>query len=155
MTALISKARMAQAAEIHILCKSCFLTHHGRIDPPTSMDKETVESYQQRILDDNCAVLTEKDKIVGCIFYTQTKAGFYFYKLAVDPNYRRQGLAQKLLCHIENEALKVGVKRISLNVRIQLLENITLFTKQGYNEVGRHAHPGFDKPTYIEMVKHL
>ncbi len=76
-------------------------------------------------------------------------------RLAVAPEHRRQGLARALLEAAEAEARRRGLPTLALSTRLALHGNRALFAGYGFIETARHAHPGFDHPTSVDMEKRL
>lgn len=56
--------------------------------------------------------------------------------LAVDPEYRGQGLGSLLLDHLLEEAAQAGVTRVFLEVRVSNTEARELYRKRGFRPVG-------------------
>jgi GNAT superfamily N-acetyltransferase len=73
----------------------------------------------------------------------------------VHPDFRRHGIAGRLLAEAERHARATGATALTLGVRIALPENARYFAARGFRETGREAHPGFDHPTSINMAKRL
>ena len=48
-----------------------------------------------------------------------------------------------------NYLLPQGLAMLGLQTRVELVENQTAFRAMGFQEVGRTAHPGYDRPTSI------
>ena len=40
-------------------------------------------------------------------------------------------------------------------VRLALVRNLSFYRALGYHEVARHAHPGYDEPTWVSLEKRL
>ena len=101
------------------------------------------------------AVCTLEGEIVGCVFFKPDGAGTYMYRLAVSPEHQGKGIAKRLIAHVVEWASTEQRSFVSLNVRIVLEGNRRLFASQGFQEVSRHRHDGFDHDTYIRMEKPL
>ena len=95
------------------------------------------------------------DRLVGCVVAEDRRAEFYVGRLAVRPDCRRQGIANRLLAAVEAHARGSGARRLTLNVRLVLSGNIRLFEGAGYRIIGQGSHPGFAVPTYHIMQKDL
>ena len=55
----------------------------------------------------------------------------------------------------ESEALDRGLQTVTVGVRLALESNLAFYRGLGYGEVGRHAHPGYDEPTWLTLEKLL
>ena len=49
----------------------------------------------------------------------------------------------------------MALPRVHLEVRLALAGNRRLFRRAGFVEGATHAHPGFDRPTYVSAEKRL
>lgn len=56
--------------------------------------------------------------------------------VAVLPEYRRKGIAKKLILHIENMAKDIHVKQINLEVRESNRQAINLYEQMGFKNIG-------------------
>lgn len=63
---------------------------------------------------DHFSLLKRDNTVIGCAaLYPYPDEGMAELGcLAVNPEYRRHGLAERLLSHIENQALQIGIKRL-------------------------------------------
>jgi ribosomal protein S18 acetylase RimI-like enzyme len=48
-----------------------------------------------------------------------------------------------------------GAARVTLEVRIELTENIAFFERHGFVITEAVSHPGYDRPTYYRMELRL
>ena len=55
----------------------------------------------------------------------------------------------------EREARDRGLERVTVGVRLALVRNLSFYRALGYHEVARHAHPGYDEPTWVSLEKRL
>jgi len=55
----------------------------------------------------------------------------------------------------EREARDRGLERVTVGVRLALARNLSFYRALGYHEVARHAHPGYDEPTWVSLEKRL
>lgn len=77
-----------------------------------------------------------------------TKEAMVIHRMAVDPNYRRQGIGMELIKFAQELALKNGIRYLktdtySVNTKMQ-----ALFQKCGYKFVGNMSFLGKEKPFY-------
>lgn len=73
--------------------------------------------------------------------------------VAVNPNNRRQGIAQKLIAQIEEWLLQKGVNEIFLEVRVSNAPARELYKRVGFNEVGIRRKYYEDAEDAIVMLK--
>jgi ribosomal protein S18 acetylase RimI-like enzyme len=77
------------------------------------------------------------------------------YSLAIDPSFRRQGLANKLIAEAEKTAAESGSFFMRLEVRIDNNSAITLYRSLGYQDIGRKADYYEDGAEALRMEKRL
>lgn len=129
------------------LIRSSFAFMDGRIDPPSSVHRMTLETM---------AVPPSEPWGLGtplsaCVILTPMTDVLYIGKLAVQERHRGQGLARALIDHAEIRAGQLGLGALELKVRVELTENHRAFAAMGFVEVARTAHDGYDRPTSITM----
>ncbi len=79
----------------------------------------------------------ETDRLIAYIFFRLVGDEMHVLNLAVDPAYRRRGVATFLLQHSVTLARKHGVRGVYLEVRSSNDSAIKLYRKMGFSEVGR------------------
>ena len=77
------------------------------------------------------------------------------YSLAIDPSFRRQGLANKLIAEAEKTAAESGSFFMRLEVRMDNNSAITLYRSLGYQDIGRKADYYEDGAEALRMEKRL
>lgn len=143
-----------QGAELLSLIISAFAYMDSRIDPPSSAHKLTLESLAQKTRDEICYIARENNVLVGCIFCRpEPPHCLYVGKLAISENMQGRGLGRKLLAHAEHEAVLRGLPALRLETRIELTDNHATFERWGFTKSADKSHPGYDRITFIEMVK--
>ena len=125
---------------------SAFAYMEGRIDPPSSLARMTVESLARDAAEHELWVIPGP---LACVILTPEPDYLYVGKLAVADAARGQGLAWQLMQLAMVRAKVLGLPKLQLQTRIELVENQRLFTRMGFAEVARTAHAGYDRPTSI------
>jgi ribosomal protein S18 acetylase RimI-like enzyme len=69
--------------------------------------------------------------------YSSTSSEAYIERLVVSPDFRRQGMARRLLAAAEDIARDAGKKTIGLHVSGNNLPALRLYENEGYEEVSR------------------
>jgi len=131
------------------LIQSAFAFMEGRIDPPSSVHRLTVEDLAQSEL-----------WVIGapplaCIVLTPKPDALYLGKLAVAASERGKGHARALIDQAETRARALGLPALELQTRIELTENQRTFEAMGFVELARTAHEGYDRPTSITYRRPL
>ena len=138
-------------AEVLPLIGRAFASMEGRIDPPSSAT---------RLTDDDIARAASEGEVwgigtplVACMILTPTADTLQVGRLAVAEGSRRQGLATALLAQAAERARALGLARLALSARVELTENHATFLALGFEETGRTAHDGYDRPTTIQFAR--
>ena len=79
----------------------------------------------------------------------------YLGQLAVLPSYRRRDLGRFLVEYVEAKARELGLTRIRLGVRIELVGNRAYYERHGYPVFAYRSHEGYTEPTYVIMGKEM
>jgi ribosomal protein S18 acetylase RimI-like enzyme len=149
-------ALAADAEQLSALIVRAFSGYEIRLDPPSSALKETPAAVRAKFPAHGGAIAESKGAGIGCVlFVPEDTTALYVGRLAVDPAWRRRGVARALMSYAEAEARRRGFAQMRLQVRIPLLSNQALFRSCGFIEVRREAHPGYTEPTMIRMEKAL
>jgi predicted N-acetyltransferase YhbS len=143
------------AADIVPVIRRAFAQYDGKLVPPSGALHETEATVAARIDTERCIVAFDGASPIACIFYKRVGDQLYFSRLAVLPDRRGEGLAQRLVAEVEAAARTAGLAAVTLGVRIALPGNVAMFAALGYREIGREAHSGFSEPTSITMEKRL
>jgi len=78
-------------------------------------------------------------RLIAYVFFRLVEDQMHVLNLAVDPAYRRRGVATFLLQHSVTLAREYGVKKAYLEVRPSNDLAIKLYRKMGFSEVGRRS----------------
>lgn len=143
----------AQLADVFALVHRCFAYMDGRIDPPSSLHRMTVADIARKCRDGEVWSLGAPP--VACVLLTPRPECLYLGKLAVDPQWRGQGLARRLVDLAADRARVLGRSRLELETRVELVENHAAFSRLGFVKTATSSHPGYDRPTSIIMQKPL
>lgn len=119
----------------------------GRIDPPSSVHLLSEEALATRARDGE--VWGIGDPLRAVAIFEPLPPVLYVGKLSVAEAHRGQNLARRLIDTAEARARALGLQRLQLKTRVELVENHRAFARMGFVEVARQAHPGYDRPTSI------
>ena len=155
-TSVLRTATIGDAESIAATIAASFAQYRGKLVPESGAFRETAEAIAAELARGASAIVAERNgEMLGCVLVEEMEGDLYFGRLSVLPSARGQGLARRLIDAVEAEALRRGLAGVRLGVRIVLTENQRLFASLGYRETSREAHPGFDRPTSINMRKPL
>jgi GNAT superfamily N-acetyltransferase len=127
----------------------------GRIDPPSSAHRLTVEDMAAQAATGAVWVVEDRARPIACLFGKVLGDTYYVGKLAVAETHRGRGLARLLIETAEAEARTHGLCSMELESRIELTENHAAFARMGFVRTGETAHDGYARPTSITMQKPL
>jgi ribosomal protein S18 acetylase RimI-like enzyme len=137
------------------ILKAAFAAQEGRIDPPSGVTRETLESLSTKLERETLLIAQLGGQMAGCIWCDTRPSETYIGRLAVDPAFQGRGVARGLLLAAIDLARESGARRVTLGVRIELEENIAFFQRHGFQITGTESHPGFDRPTGYHMSLEL
>jgi len=96
------------------------------------------ELFEEELLLDlaHPCVMKAGEALVGFMDYWVVRDEAHLITLAIDPSYRRLGLASKFMVHLIGEARAKKVLKIFLDVRKSNAAAITLYEKFGFERIG-------------------
>ncbi len=145
------RATIEEAEWILKLIRRVFSEHDGRIDPPSSMHRMSVQDVEKQMMHGEIWVIER----IACIFLTPQNDALYLGKLTVAPEARGQGHARRLVDLAARRAIDTGKSRLRLKTRVELVENHAMFRALGFEQVGTTCHPGFTRPTSLTFEKRV
>ena len=126
---------------------------------------ETTEETRENIADGECYLGLLEDRTVATVVlrvatglekprtfdvHWYNCAGVAnFGRLAISPEYQRQGLASQLMDHIETRARHLGFTELALDTSENAKHLIELYARRGYRQVDHHQWPG---KTYRSVI---
>ena len=125
----------------------------GRIDPPSSLDMMEARDLARMAQDGEIWVIDGPAGPLACMILTPRRDTLYLGKMAVAPMVRGQGLARVLVGLSLERARALGLPSVSLQTRLELVENHATFVALGFHMTGTTAHPGFDRPTSVSFSR--
>lgn len=108
---LIRKMTIDDYDAVYSLWMSCVGMGLNNLDD----SKEGINKFIQRN-PDTCLVAENDFGIVGVIMVGNDGRRGYIYHTAVHPDYRKQGIAKKLVDYAVKELLKLGINKVALVV---------------------------------------
>jgi ribosomal protein S18 acetylase RimI-like enzyme len=142
------------AEAVAMLIVAAFTAQPVPLEPPPSALGVTAVDVAANLRTGGGAV-AGLSELVGSVLWELTAETLHVSRLAVHPDFRRLGIARRLLELAEQTASASGVERMSLGTRLALPGNRALFAGLGFREIACHAHPGYPSPTWVEMEKRL
>jgi N-acetylglutamate synthase-like GNAT family acetyltransferase len=137
------------------LLRTTFAYMEGRIDPPSSMHRLTLERIAEQAERAEVWAIEDQGRVVACVFLAPKAKALHLDRLAVAMSHRGRGLARRLVALAETRARELGLRAVELQSRVELTENHTAFSAMGFRVSGETAHQGFKHPTSLTFVKPL
>lgn len=148
-------ARADDAPLLHAILSAAFEEYRGLLDPPAGVLHETVDTIREKLQQGAFIIALLGDVPAGCVFYQPANSYLYLGRLAVLPQFRKQGVARALIDFIEQQAVIRQLPRVQLGVRTALPHLQAFYTQLGYHPVRYGTHEGYTQPTYVIMEKEL
>ncbi|MCU0909067.1 MAG: GNAT family N-acetyltransferase [Rhodobacteraceae bacterium] len=133
------------------LVRAAFAVMDGVVDPPSSIHRLDLPGMARAAAGGEVWVLG--DPPLACVTLTPGDGHLYLGKLAVAEAARGRGLARRLVDLACGRARAMGLPEVRLQTRVELTGNQAAFRAMGFMEVGRTAHPGYDRPTSITYAR--
>ncbi len=135
------------------LLQQAFAYMEGRIAPPSSLGRMDVADLVTLAQQAELWVVDGPQGPLACMVLTPQSDTLYLGKLAVAAAARGQGLARRMIaCSLERARL-LGLPSVSLQSRIELVENHAAFAALGFGIVGTTTHQGYDRPTAVTFMQ--
>lgn len=142
-------------APILALIRAGFADMEGRIDPPSSMHRLTDDAILRQAETGEVWAIGPASAPLACVFLTAEPPALYLGKLTVAAPARGRGLARALVDLAAARARAMGLAVLTLQARVELVENHATFRALGFTETGATAHPGYARPTSLTFTKPL
>jgi GNAT superfamily N-acetyltransferase len=155
VTFQLREAGPADAPAIVQVLHAAFEEYLPLLDPPSGVHRETPESVAGRMATGRWMLAEHDGRAVACVFYEPRESYVYLGRLAVLPQYRKQGIGRALIDFVEGRARELGPARVRLGVRLALAELRARYERMGYRVVEYHTHAGCSQPTFVSLEKEL
>lgn len=109
-----------------------------------------VADYTSQIARGDVYVAThDEGDLLGFIVFYQEAEHLLLENVAVLPGVARRGVGTALIGFCENAARERGLGAVRLYTNEKMVENLSMYTRLGYAEVGRRNEHGFNR-VYFE-----
>jgi predicted N-acetyltransferase YhbS len=122
-------------------------------EPPSGVLNETVTDLAARQRNGLVLVAQAGSEFIGSMFCETKDDALYLTRMASGPGWRKLGIGRALLQAADGEARRLGLKRLSLRVRVTLPGNLAYFKRAGFVVTGTGQDPG--RTPYISMQRLL
>lgn len=151
----VHAAHVADRAAVIKVLQRAFADYDGHLTPPPGALGETEASVRAHLRHGSIALAFMGAEAVGAMFAERRGEVLFLSRVSVVPERRGSGITARLVEWAAGEARRQGVRVLSLRVREVLSQNLALFQRLGFREVGRHGHESHAATVMIDMVKEL
>jgi ribosomal protein S18 acetylase RimI-like enzyme len=146
----IRLATAADIAAVEQVVHDAYRIYIPRIGkPPGPM----LDDYSARIAEGSVSVVEDSNgTIAGMIVLLPDTDHLLLLNIAVHPVHQGQGFGRMLLEFAEQQAQKLGYSEIRLYTHEKMTENIDLYIRIGFVEIGRGHQDGYDR---VFMAKRI
>jgi len=108
--------------------------------------------YAEVIKQHEVFVAVSEGRIVGVLVLIHRPETMLLDNVAVHPDFQGQGLGRRLIALAESETKRLRYDEIQLYTNEKMVENIALYSRLGYVEIGRRSEQGLQR---VYMSKRL
>lgn len=144
------------------IIQGAFFEYLGRLDPPSGAHAESPASVLQMLRNEHALLAEVAGKPVGCVFFAPNERRappgvreLYLHRLGVLPQWRRLGIATRLMDAAELWAVENGFESVALGVRIVLPATRHFYERRDYRVSEFATHAGYGHTTAIILRKRL
>ena len=128
--------------DIQLCAQQAYVKYVQRMDrEPAPMHAD----FTSQIARGYVYVATSQSGLVGYVVAYPEGTQFMLESVAVLQDCTALGIGKLLIEHVEKTAKRAGYKTVELYTNEAMTENITMYPKLGYVEVGRRRDSGFNR----------
>jgi GNAT superfamily N-acetyltransferase len=150
----VRRARPDEAGAVGALVEAAFARHVEAVGRrPAPMDDDHAariaagEQYVSEAPDGGGV-----DGLASSIVLVDAGDHLVVNNVAVAPGLQRRGLARALLAFAEDEARRRGLSEVRLHTNAAMADNLVMYPKLGYTQVGRETRSGFHRVLFIKSL---
>lgn len=146
----VRPAALADKAAIERIVEVAYRIYIPRIGKPPS---PMLDDYAARIAEGSVSVVEDgQGAIAGLIVLLPGADHLLLLNIAVHPDHQGRGLGRVLIAFAEQEARTRGYTEVRLYTHAKMTENIGLYTRAGFAEIGRAHEDGYDRVYMAKKV---
>src|SRR5262249_28711988 len=137
----LERATPDDAARVWTIQRAAFEEYLGVQHPPPSVWRAEVGDVERWLRDGGGLLAWLGDTPGGSVGGSYRDQWFYVQHVAVHPEYRRRGLATRMMAWIEGEAQRSGYAQLALRIRSAEKGNQALYESLGFVVTDTVPHP--------------
>ena len=118
-----------------------------------SVPKPAQEDYKPRIDRGEVWILETADGSVGVAVLEVMADCLLVYSIAVRPKHQGRGYGSALLAFGDQRAIALGLPEVRLYTNRRMVQNVRLYQRCGFSEVGTRPHPSRLGEVLVDMAK--
>ncbi|MFT3803641.1 MAG: GNAT family N-acetyltransferase [Burkholderiaceae bacterium] len=92
------------------------------------------------------------DTVLGLIVFFPVEQSMFLENVAVCKAAAGKGIGKSLIRFCEDEARRLGLASVSLYTNERMVDNLGMYPRLGYVEVGRRREAGFDRVFFEKFM---
>lgn len=145
----IRPAHESDLAGIQSCARKAYAMYIGRMDrEPAPVHADFASQIARGCVD----LATCDSRFAGYVVFYAEGDHVHLENIAVPPEYQGQGIGRRLIDHVERAAREAGYGAVELYTNAAMAENLALYPKLGYVEVGRGHEAGFNRVFFRKPV---
>jgi GNAT superfamily N-acetyltransferase len=137
--------RRAAAADVPAIERIVHDAYTKYVDRIGRQPGPMLDDYAARVAAGQVSVCIEGKEIAGILVLEPAPDHLLLDNIAVAPAWQGRGVARRLLDFADAEARRAGYAELRLYTHVMMHENITLYTRLGWQETGRGEQAGFQR----------
>lgn len=134
--------RLATPAELGVVSALTDAAYERYVAPIGRKPQPMTTDYAPMIAQGQVWLLEVDGQPAGLIVLHDEEDRLLIYSVAVHPQFQKRGFGRRLLDFAEQQSARAGYSVVRLYTNAVMTENIALYGRVGYVEIGRESYPG-------------
>jgi ribosomal protein S18 acetylase RimI-like enzyme len=111
-----------------------------------------IADFAESIANGHVVILATEQAFYGYAIFYPRDDHLHLENVAVHPNSQGTGMGARLLRYVEDEARRRGLAAVELYTNAKMTENLALYPRIGYREIGRNTEDGFSRVYFRKEI---
>lgn len=146
----IAQAQSVNEPEIRLCARQAYAHYIPRIGKePAPINAD----YSSMIADGSVYIgIDDTKRMIGFIVFYKDAGSMFIENVAILPSFQGHGFGKRLIAFCEQEARQQNIFKVSLYTNEKMTENVAMYQKMGYLEVGRRHEDGFNRVFFEKLL---
>lgn len=145
----ICQAGVEHLADIQSCAKLAYAKYVTRMGcKPAPM----IADFASQIALGQVFIALSEASVVGYVVFYRKTDHLHLENVAVSPEHAGKGLGKALIATAERAAVSDGLNAVELYTNEHMTENLSMYPKLGYTEIGRRRQDGFNRVFFKKVV---